>query len=131
MSVGVTAIVSAIVGLAVSTLGRSLRGVVALAVPVILASLLFAGGLITLVGTWGYDQISWFIPAQWGFAASAATVDLRRVDTLAANAQMWTHYVGWWMFDMTMLVLFGAVWAGFARFRLRPPARERRVSVPA
>ena len=66
-------------------MGRSLRGVVGLAVPVILASLLFAGGLITLVGTWGYDQISWFIPAQWGFAASAATVDLRRVDALAAN----------------------------------------------
>jgi hypothetical protein len=90
-----------------------------LAVPVILASLLFAGGLITLVGTWGYDQISWFIPAQWGFAASAATVDLRRVDALAANAQMWTHYVGWWMFDMMMLVLLGAVWAGVARYRLQ------------
>jgi ABC-type multidrug transport system ATPase subunit len=119
VSVAVTAIVSAIIGLAVSTMGRSLRGVVGLAVPVILASLLFAGGLITLVGTWGYDQISWFIPAQWGFAASAATVDLRRVDALAANAQMWTHYVGWWMFDMMMLVLLGAVWAGVARYRLR------------
>jgi ABC-type multidrug transport system ATPase subunit len=119
VSVAVTAIVSAIIGLAVSTMGRSLRGVVGLAVPVILASLLFAGGLITLVGTWGYDQISWFIPAQWGFAASASTVDLRRVDALAANAQMWTHYVGWWMFDMVMLVLLGAVWAGIAGYRLR------------
>ena len=88
-----------------------------MAVPVILASLLFAGGPITLVGTWGYDQISWFIPAQWGFAASAATVDLRRVDALAANAQMWTRYVGWWMFDMVMLVAPGAV--GCARYRLR------------
>jgi ABC-type multidrug transport system ATPase subunit len=119
VSVAVTAIVSAIIGLAVSTMGRSLRGVVGLAVPVTLASLLFAGGLITLVGTWGYDQISWFIPAQWGFAASASTVDLRRVDALAADAQMWTHYVGWWMFDMVMLVLLGAVWAGIARYRLR------------
>jgi ABC transport system ATP-binding/permease protein len=130
VSVAVTAIVSAIIGLAVSTMGTSLRGVVGLAVPVILASLLFAGGLITLVGTWGYDQISWFIPSQWGFAASAATVDLRRVDALAANAQMWTHYVGWWMFDMVMLVLLGAVWAGIARYRLRRH-RTRATNVPS
>ncbi len=131
MSVALTAIVSAIVGLALSTLGKSLREVLPLAVPVILASLLFAGGLITLVGTWGYDQISWFVPAQWGFAASASTVDLHRVDTQAADILVWTHYAGWWMFDMTLLAVFGAAWAGFVRFRLRPPARERPVSVPA
>ncbi|SPM36004.1 transmembrane ABC transporter ATP-binding protein [Mycobacterium rhizamassiliense] len=123
VSVAVTAVVSAMIGLAVSTLGKSLTEVVPLAVPVLLASLLFSGGLITLVGTWVYDQISWFVPAQWGFAASASTVDLRRVDARAANVQMWTHYVGWWMFDMVMLVIFGAVWAGIARYRLRarPP----------
>ncbi len=131
MSAALTAIVSAIVGLAMSTLGKSLREMLPLVVPMILASLLFAGGLITLVGTWGYDQISWFIPAQWGFAASASTVDLHRVDTHAAHVLMWTHYAGWWMFDMTVLAVFGAAWAGFVRFRLRPPARERRVSVPA
>jgi ABC transport system ATP-binding/permease protein len=126
LSVAVTAIVSAIVGLALSALGKSLREVLLLLVPVILASLLFAGGLITLVGTWGYDQISWFIPAQWGFAASASTVDLRRVDTLAVDVEMWTHYVGWWVFDMIVLLILGAAWAGFARYRLRPPTREIR-----
>jgi ABC transport system ATP-binding/permease protein len=126
VSVAVTAIVSAIVGLALSSLGKSLREVLPLLVPVILASLLFAGGLVRLVGTWGFDQISWFVPAQWGFAASGSTVDLRRVDALAANAQMWTHYSGWWVFDMTMLVLFGAMWAGFVLFRLRQPKREIR-----
>jgi ABC transport system ATP-binding/permease protein len=121
VSVAATAIVSAIVGLALSSVGNSLREVLLLLVPVILASLLFAGGLISLVGMWVYDQISWFVPAQWGFAASASTVDLRRVDDLAADVQMWTHYVGWWMFDMIVLVIFGAMWAGFARYRLRSP----------
>jgi ABC-type multidrug transport system ATPase subunit len=130
MSVAVTAMVSAMIGLAVSTLGSSLQQVVPLAVLVVLASILFAGGLITLVGTWGYDQISWFVPAQWGFAASASTVDLHRVDAMAANAQMWTHYVGWWMFDMVMLVLFGAVWAGVARYRLRPVGRRFTTTTP-
>lgn len=130
VSVAVTAVVSAIVGLALSARARSPREVPALAVPVILASLLFAGGLVPLVGTWGYDQISWFVPAQWGFAASASTVDLRRVDALAANIEMWTHYVGWWAFDMNMLVLFGAMWAGLAWFWLLPRGRRARTAAP-
>ncbi|OBA79704.1 ABC transporter [Mycobacterium sp. 1164966.3] len=126
LAVAATAMVSAIVGLAVSSLGNSLREVLPLLLPVLLASLVFAGGLITLVGTWGYDQISWFIPAQWGFAAAASTVDLRRVDALAANAQMWTHYSGWWVFDMGALLVLGALWAGLVRYRLRPPERLTR-----
>jgi ABC transport system ATP-binding/permease protein len=126
VSVAATAIVSAIVGLALSSLGNSLREVLPLLVVAILASVLFCGGLVSLVGTWGLDQISWFIPAQWGFAASGSTVDLHRVDPLAANAQMWTHYSGWWVFDMAILVVFGALWAGFVLYRLRSPKREIR-----
>ncbi|MGO8770277.1 ATP-binding cassette domain-containing protein [Mycobacterium sp.] len=126
VSVAVTAIVSAMVGLALSTLGNSLREVLPLLVPVVLASLLFDGSLVQLVGKWGFQQISWFVPAQWGFAASASTVDLRRVDALAANAEMWTHYSGWWVFDMIVLLVFGGVAAGFVRYRLRPPRREIR-----
>lgn len=126
VSVALTAVVSAMVGLALSTLGKSLREVLPLAVPVILASALFAGGLITLVGTWGYDQVSWFVPAQWGFAASASTVDLHRVDAQAADILVWAHYAGWWIFDVLVLAGFGALWAGFARYRLRPPAGEIR-----
>lgn len=122
VSVAATAVVSMIIGLALSTLGRSQREVLPLAVPVILASALFGGGLLPLVGTWGFDQISWLIPAHWGFAAAASTVDLRRVDPLAAHNGVWTHYSGWWAFDMAMLVILGALWAGFVLFRLRPPS---------
>ncbi|KZS63141.1 ABC transporter permease [Mycobacterium ostraviense] len=127
VSVAATAVISAIVGLALSTLGRSQREVLPLAVPVILASALFGGGLLPLVGTWGFDQISWLIPAHWGFAAAASTVDLRRVDPPAAHNGVWTHYTGWWAFDMAMLVIFGALWAGFVLFRLRPPGRSLRI----
>lgn len=124
VSVATTAIVSALIGLALSALGTSLREVLPLLLPVILVSALFNGSLVQLVSTWGFQQIAWFVPAQWGFAASASTVDLRRVDALAAGSQMWTHYSGWWVFDMTMLVLFGVAAAGFALYRLRPGRRE-------
>ncbi|ORC14451.1 hypothetical protein B1T46_04495 [Mycobacterium kansasii] len=127
VSVAATAVVSAIIGLALSTLGRSQREVLPLAVPVILASALFGGGLLPLVGTWGFDQISWLIPAHWGFAAAACTIDLRRVDPLAAHNGVWTHYSGWWAFDMALLIIFGVLWAGFVLFRLRPPGRSLRI----
>lgn len=126
VGVAVTAVVSSVVALALSAMGNRMREVLPLLVPVILASLLFNGSLVQLVGKWGFQQISWFVPAQWGFAASAATVDLRRVDALAANAQMWTHYSGWWVFDIVMLVAFGAGAAGLALYRLRAPKRTTR-----
>jgi hypothetical protein len=132
VGVAATAVVSAIIGLALSTLGTRLREVLPLLVPVILASLLFDGSLVQLVTKWGFQQISWFVPAQWGFAATASTVDLRRVDPLAANVEMWAHYSGWWVFDMVMLALFGAAAAGFVLYRLRPPTREiRPTTTPA
>ncbi len=126
VSVAVTAVVSAAVGLALSAMGNRMREVLPLLVPVILASLLFNGSLVQLVGKWGFQQVSWFVPAQWGFAASASTVDLRRVDALAANAQTWTHYSGWWVFDLVMLMAFGAGAAGAALYRLRAPKRAAR-----
>jgi hypothetical protein len=126
VTVAITAIVSAIMGLALSALGKSPREVVPLLLPVILASVLFNGSLVQLVSKWGFQQISWFVPAQWGFAASASTVDLRRVDALAANAQMWTHYSGWWVFDMIMLIAFGAIGTGFILYRLRSRRPEIR-----
>ncbi len=126
VSVAVTAIVSAVIGLALSSLGKSLREVLPLVVPVILTAVLFNGSLVQLVSKWGLQQISWFVPARWGFAASASTANLRRVDSLAADAVTWTHYSGWWVFDMGMLVLFGAIAAGFTLYRLRSPLGESR-----
>ncbi|OBH56771.1 ABC transporter ATP-binding protein [Mycobacterium sp. E2479] len=130
VSMAVTAIVSALVGLALSSLGKSLREVLPLMVPVILASALFNGSLVQLVSVWGLQQVSWFVPAQWGFAAAASTANLRRVDSLAADAVTWTHYSGWWVFDMGMLVLFGVIAAGFTLYRLRSPLGESRNPPP-
>lgn len=130
VSVAVTAIVSAIIGLALSSLGKSLREVLPLVIPVILASALFNGSLVQLVSVLGLQQISWFVPAQWGFAAAASTANLRRVDSLAANAVTWTHYSGWWVFDMGMLVLFGVIAAGFTLYRLRSPLGQSRGPFP-
>ncbi|HXY64426.1 MAG TPA: ABC transporter, partial [Mycobacterium sp.] len=61
---------------------------------------------------------------RWGFAASAATVDVHAVNLLAASDESWTHSAGRWLFDMAMLVGLGAVATAALRWRLRRPARR-------
>jgi ABC transport system ATP-binding/permease protein len=121
LAVAATAIVSAIVGLTLSALATSKQQILPMLVLVILTSLVFAGGLVSLVGKPGFDQISWLVPAQWGFAASASAIDLRRADLLAPQDMLWTHYSGWWVFDMVVLFFFGASCLGFLLWRLLPP----------
>jgi hypothetical protein len=72
------------------------------------------------------DQTSWLLPARWGFAASASTVDLRNVEAALPADKLWLHSPRYWLLDMGMLVLLGAAFAGFVRFRLRLRANTAR-----
>jgi ABC transport system ATP-binding/permease protein len=83
-------------------------------------SFVFCGGLIPVSGRIVLDQLSWLMPARWGFAASASTVDLRTIAPLTpTNETLWSHASNWWLLDMTLLVILGLAMAGFARWRVR------------
>jgi hypothetical protein len=72
----------------------------------VMVSLVFSGGLIPVAGRAVFDQLSWAIPARWGFAASASTTDLHTIAPLVhANETLWVHEIGWWLLDMTLLIL--------------------------
>jgi ABC transport system ATP-binding/permease protein len=91
-----------------------------IAVLTTLVSLMFAGALFPVAGRFGLEQISWLVPARWGFAASASTVDVPAVNSLASSDKSWTHSAGWWAFDMAILIGFGVVATAALRWRLRP-----------
>jgi ABC transport system ATP-binding/permease protein len=83
-------------------------------------SIVFGGGMIPVTGRIPLDQMSWLLPARWGFAASASTVDLRTIaPVLQTNDRLWSHAGNWWLPDMTMLAILGLVMAGFVRWRVR------------
>jgi ABC-type multidrug transport system ATPase subunit len=113
------AIVSAMVGLALSSLARSTEQVLPMLVVAIMVSMVMAGGLIPVTGRMGLDQASWLLPARWGFAASASTVDLRAIEPLVPADRLWSHSLHHWMLDVGMLLLLGMVATLFVRFRLR------------
>ncbi len=119
LTLAATAIVAAVLGLALSSLARSTEQVLPMLVVSIMASMVFSGGLIPVSGRVVLDQLSWLMPARWGFAATAATADLRRIAPLVPDEALWSHSALWWVFDMAVLGALGLLLACFVRWRLR------------
>ncbi|SIH35209.1 ABC transporter ATP-binding protein [Mycobacteroides abscessus subsp. abscessus] len=122
LSLAATAVVSAILGLALSSLAKSTEQVVVLLVLGIMLSIVFSGGLIPVTGRAGLQQLSGLVPARWGFAAAGSVADLRKIGPLVQNDVLWTHTASWWLLDMGMLLTLGAILTGFIIWRLRLPA---------
>jgi ABC-type multidrug transport system ATPase subunit len=125
VGLALTAITSAMVGLALSSLARSTEQVLPMLVVTIMVSMVLAGGLIPVTGRLVLDQLAWFVPARWGFAASASTVDLNSVEAGLPVDRLWRHAAGAWLQDVAMLVALAAALAGLVRYRLRLGNRAR------
>jgi len=120
-----TTIVSAMVALALASLATYSEQILLTAVLVVLISVVFAGAMFPIGGRFGLEQLAWFVPSRWGFAASAATVDVHAVNLLATSDDSWKHSAGRWLFDMGMLVGLGVLATGSLRWLLRRPPRRR------
>jgi hypothetical protein len=119
-TLALTAAVAAIMGLALSAAATSQDQILPMLVISVMLSIVFCGGMIPVTGRIPLDQMSWLLPARWGFAASASTVDLHTIaPILQTNDRLWSHASNWWLLDMTMLAILGLVMAGFVRWRVR------------
>ncbi len=125
LGLALTAITSAMVGLTLSSLARSTEQVLPMLVVTIMVSMVLAGGLIPVTGRVVLDQLAWFVPARWGFAASASTVDLSAVEAGLPMDRLWRHVASAWLEDIGMLALLAVVLAGVVRYRLRLGKRAR------
>jgi hypothetical protein len=68
-----------------------------------MAQLVLSGGLVPIVGRAVLEQLSWFLPARWGFASAASTVDLLAIEPTRREDALWTHDAGTWLTDMAAL----------------------------
>nr|WP_090345917.1 FHA domain-containing protein [Mycolicibacterium malmesburyense]CRL78490.1 multidrug ABC transporter ATPase [Mycolicibacterium malmesburyense] len=121
VDIAVTTVAAAMVGLALSALARSNEQIMPLLVVAIMSQLVFSGGMIPVTDRIVLDQMSWFTPARWGFAASASTIDLIRLvpGPLTPDDRHWEHSAGTWLFDMAMLALICIGYTTFVRWRIR------------
>jgi len=126
LTLAATAAVAAVMGLAISAAAKSQDQILPMLVISVMLSIVFCGGMIPVTGRLVLEQVSWAIPARWGFAATASTIDLRAIaPLLQTNETLWSHHVGWWLLDMTALILVGAVLAGCVRWRIRLNAQAQ------
>ena len=126
LTLAATAAVAAVMGLAMSAAAKSQDQILPMLVISVMLSIVFCSGMIPVTGRLGLDQLSWAVPARWGFAASSSTTDLRTIAPLLQTKDtLWSHNVGWWLLDMTALIVLGAVLAGCVRWRIRLNAASR------
>jgi energy-coupling factor transporter ATP-binding protein EcfA2 len=120
-TVAATCVASAILGLAISSLVRSSEQIMPLFVVTVMAQLVLCGGMVPVTGRLGLNQLSWAMPARWGYAAASSTVDLRHLvpDSLLSQDRFWQHTSKIWLLDMGMLAALSLFYAGFVRWKIR------------
>jgi len=121
LTVAAACVASAVLGLAISSLVRSSEQIMPLFVVAVMAQLVLCGGMVPVTGRLGLDQLSWLMPARWGYAAAASTVDLRHLvpPTLLPQDQFWQHSRHSWLLDMGMLAGLTVFFASFVRWKIR------------
>lgn len=120
-TVAATCVASAVLGLAISSLVRSSEQIMPLFVVTVMAQLVLCGGMVPVTGRLGLDQLSFSMPARWGYAAAASTVDLRHLvpGTLVSQDRFWEHTSKGWLIDMGMLGALSLFYATFVRWKIR------------
>jgi ABC transport system ATP-binding/permease protein len=121
LTVAATCVASAILGLAISSLVRSSEQIMPLFVVSIMAQLVLCGGMVPVTGRLALDQLSFAMPARWGYAAAASTVDIRHLvpGSLLPQDRFWQHTSKIWLLDMGMLAALSLFYAGFVRWKIR------------
>ncbi len=121
VDVAATTVASAMLGLALSAIAKSNDQIMPLLVVAVMSQLVFSGGMIPVTGRVGLDQMSWATPARWGFAASASTIDLTKLEPgpQVPKDALWHHNAGTWWFDMGMLIAISFFYLGFVRWKIR------------
>ena len=102
-----TAFTCGLLGLAVSAYVSSSEQVMPVLVVTIMGQLVLAGGVIPVAGRKIFEQLSWFMPARWGYALAASTLDMNKIVPYREDA-LWAHTTGQWLWDLALLMILGA-----------------------
>ncbi|MDO5064010.1 MAG: ATP-binding cassette domain-containing protein [Actinomyces bowdenii] len=102
------AFVSGLLGLAVSAFVSSSEQVMPVLVVSIMAQLVLSGGIIPIDGRAVFEQLSWFMPARWGYAMAAATTEMNTIIPTREDG-LWDHEVGQWLMNYGILSAIGLV----------------------
>ncbi|MGI5213135.1 FHA domain-containing protein [Plantactinospora sp. CA-290183] len=128
--VWLTTLAATVLGLLVSVYVSTSEQTMPVLVGLVMAQLVLCGGLFAVVERAGIEQLSWLAPARWGYAAAAATVDLRAIMLKPSTDALWAHTAGAWSWAMLVLASQTVLLTAAVRWALRrhEPALQNRRS---
>lgn len=113
-----TAMVSAILGLLISSLVATPEQTMPPLVITIMAQLVLCGGLIEVTGRPVVSELAWLVPSRWGYASAASTVNVTTIVPHTPNDLLWRHNPVIWLGALLVLTAMGAAFAYLTRRRL-------------
>ncbi len=115
-------------GLLVSALVSTSEKAMPFLVLLTMAQVILSGGVVSLVGKPGLQQLAYIAPSRWGFGAVASTVNLNLIGVVAPGSTdpLWAPTASNWLHDMGMLIALGVVFALLAWLQMRRLGPRRR-----
>jgi ABC-type multidrug transport system ATPase subunit/ABC-type multidrug transport system permease subunit len=129
IAVALVGVASMAIGLLVSSVVSTAERAMPLVFLLVMVQVVTTGGIFAIHGKPGIEEIAWFTPSRWGFAANAATVDLNTIGGFTAqhNADpYWNHTGHAWLIDvaaMAALFLFYSCLTWWRLLKLGPLKR--------
>ena len=105
-------------GLLISAALPKLEQAIAVVTGVSIAQIALNGVASNLSGDLGMNIASMVLPSRWGLAATAASIDLRRISPTANPDALWHHLVSQWTLDLGMLGALTGAYFLLARWLL-------------
>ncbi|HEX2321194.1 MAG TPA: FHA domain-containing protein [Streptosporangiaceae bacterium] len=127
IAIAAVAVVSMVIGLFTSSMVSTAERAMPLVFLLVMIQVVTTGGIFAIHGTAGLEQIAWFTPSRWGFAAAASTVDLNVIAPKGSTIDpLWDHTSHAWLMDigaMVALLLFYSALTWWRLLKLGPLKR--------
>jgi ABC-type multidrug transport system ATPase subunit/pSer/pThr/pTyr-binding forkhead associated (FHA) protein len=122
-----TAFAASAAGLLASALVTRTEHTMPILVVAVMAQLVLSGGLFGIADRAALAAVAVLSPTRWGYAATAATVDLRALSPGGPADDLWRPEPGVWALSISLLAVLAAVYAtaAFVVLRLREQRPRR------
>jgi hypothetical protein len=121
LSVALVGVASMAIGLLVSSAVSTAERAMPLVFLLVMVQVITTGGIFAIHGKPGFEELAWFTPSRWGFAANASTVDLNTIGGFTAQHAAdpyWDHTAKAWIIDMAAMAALFVLYSGITWWRL-------------
>ena len=128
IAIAVLALASMCLGLLVSAMVSTSEKAMPFLVLLTMLQVILSGGVVSLVGKPGLEQLAYIAPSRWGFGAVASTVNLNVIGVVAPGSTdpLWAQTPANWLKDMGMLIALAVLFTLITWLRMRRLGPRRR-----